>query len=124
MKPVEDQIRDRTPVESGELKASVKTKLGIGPINKAIKQLDGPGRGRRTDVAQAVSSGWYGQSFFKMINVEYGNTHQPPANVIRSALEDNGQEALNIFSKEWKKGLEKAALRLGKRKGLGKLKIK
>lgn len=123
--PITEEIRQKTPVDTGKLKASIITKTGRGPIVKAIKTL---GRkfgykAPKTNVFAAAYTGWTGP-WYKLFRVEYGTRHFPAKHIISQSLENKGQEALNILSSQWNSGLAKTVKRLNKRKALGKLKIK
>ena len=123
IEPVTKDIEQNTPVDTGDLKASVRTKLGVGPIQKSIKKATGM-RGRNTTVFAAISTGWYGGSWHKLSRVEYGTRRTPAHRVITGALKRQGRRALSIFFREINVGIERTVNRLSKRKKLGKLKVR
>ena len=84
--PVEEEIRRNTPVDEGTLQAS--TNLRVGATTSRDRRNDGIG----PNVFAIARAGWFwsGESlWFQATNVEYGNSNQRPANVLRSALENN-----------------------------------
>lgn len=116
MQPVEDQIRQNTPVDQGLLVNSLASKIGRG---RGVRDP----HLKSKDVVQARRVGWFG-NYKKMLAIEFGTRQRPAGNIIRGALEDNFNQVVDTFTSGLKQSIEKATNRLNKRKALGKLKIR
>ena len=125
IKPVEADIRSNTPVDTGNLKNSIGTKLGRGKLPKGGGNSRGVSKGGvGANIFAAIRTGWMNINFRKAVAVEYGTTKKPATNVISNALERNASGVLSIFFNGVSKSIEKAVNRLSKRKKLGKLKFR
>ena len=95
-RPVEQQIRATTPVDEGDLQQS--TSLRAGSPTRRDRQNPEIGR----NVFSIVRAGWFWRGtslWFQATNVEYGNSTRAPANVLRSALEDNAGRVLTDLAR-------------------------
>jgi len=110
LQPVEDEIRRNTPVDSGGLQRSVRTNAG---------------RARRSEVGRAFTNndvavgrtGWFWQGrslWFQALAVEYGTRHQAPLSILRNALSNNAQRAIQIFAREMGSRIERRASQLAR----------
>ena len=105
-RPVADDIRSRTPVDEGTLRDS--TSLRVGAPTSRDRRNDEIGR----NVFAIARAGWFWRGtslWWQATNVEYGNSRQAPANVLRSALENNVGRVLNDLSRELGQEITRAA---------------
>ena len=126
LKPVEEQIRTNTPVDTGGLRNSVKSAVGRG---KQARGFGGKSRGFKTggpgsNVIAAARTGWMKVNFRHAVAVEYGSRETPATRVIRDALKDNSDSILGDLFKRVGANIEKTVGRLNKKKKLGKLRIR
>lgn len=114
MKPVEQQIRSLTPVDTGYLKQSVKTNTGK-PKRRELSVTLGP------NVIAVARSGWFYKNrgdHFQAIAIEYGTRSMRPQKILRGALKDNITEVLNSLAKNLGPDIEKRAEKLRKKFGV------
>ena len=121
---VEEKIIADTPMDTGELKQSVKIKTGRGPVLKSRLNWNIASPGGKDKIVAAAHVGWYGQSSYKLLAVEYGTRKKSRPGVVRRALRTKAGHVMKTFRTEFAKNLTKTANRLSKRKKLGKLKVR
>ena len=103
---VADDIQARTPVDEGTLRAS--TALRVGAPTRRDRRNDAIG----PNVFAIARAGWFWRGtslWFQATNVEYGNSRQAPANVLRSALENNVSRVLNDLARDLGQEITRAA---------------
>lgn len=109
LRPVEDEIRANTPVDTGGLSQSIATRARI-PTRAEVSQ----GTLTRDDVAVA-RTGWFWRGtslWFQALAIEYGTAQVAPQMVIRDALRNNVREVTDILARELGERIEQRARRL------------
>ena len=104
-RPVEQEIRTNTPVDTGGLRESTALRVGAPTRRDRRNNEVGP------NVFAIARAGWFwrGESlWFQATNVEFGNSRQAPANVLRAALENNAGRVLTDLSRGLGEAIERA----------------
>ena len=99
-----DEIRENTPVDSGDLQRSVRTNSGRANRKELRSGVFDP-----NDVVVA-RAGWFwrGESmWFQALAVEYGTSQQAPRMVLRDALRNNADAMLGTL----RRGIREAIMR-------------
>jgi HK97 gp10 family phage protein len=111
VQPLEMTIRGNTPVDTGELRDSVKTR--VRQANKIDKGTLGQ------DAVMVADVGWHwvkGQSLLKQaLAVEFGNKVTQAQPTLRPALFSNAQRIVDSFKTELIASIEKKAKQLANR---------
>ena len=104
-RPVADEIRSNTPVDTGGLRDSVSLRVGAPTRRDRRNPEVGP------NVFAIARAGWFWRGtslWFQSINVEYGNSQQAPHNILRSALENNANTVLTNLATGLGEAIERA----------------
>jgi HK97 gp10 family phage protein len=110
VKTLELNIRATTPVDTGTLSLSTKTR--VRQSNKQDKQTLGQ------DSVMVADVGWHwqkGQSLMKQaLAIEYGNARSVAQPTLRPALAKNAQQIVDTFVTELRASIEKKAKQLAR----------
>ena len=113
MAPMEDTVRNNTPVDIGALRDS--TKLKIGKPTK--KMLSSAHYNSTTIIYGQVGWFWRGRSLWtRALAVEYGTRDKPAGYVLRSAMDTHHQGMINRFKDTLGTSIEKKATQLAKKR--------
>ncbi|WP_069299893.1 hypothetical protein [Neptunicoccus sediminis] len=114
MNGVDSDIEQNTPVDTGELKETVKTKIGK-PSRKMLKSKH---FSQTTIIAGRTGYFWKGGSFwFQALSVEFGNDKTPTFAPLRTAFDTNHSGMLDRFKDTLGPAIEKKAKALNKKRG-------
>ena len=110
--PLEQQIRAKTPRDSGDL-----AKLTTIKVGKPSKRERGSSR-VSSDAVLIGKVGWFWRGkpsfWFQALAVEFGTRFVPGRSVLRSAIESNQSTMLETFKRELKISIEKKVKQLSK----------
>ena len=113
MTPIEDTVRNNTPVDTGSLRDSTKTKIG----KPTKKMLSSAHYNSTTIIYGQVGWFWRGQSlWYKSLAVEYGTRNTPAKFILRSAMDTHHQGMINRFKDTLAPSIEKKAKQLAKKR--------
>ena len=104
-RPVEQDIRNNTPVDTGGLRES--TALRVGAVTRRDRRNPEVG----PNVFAIARAGWFwrGESlWFQATNIEFGNSRQAPTNVLRGALENNANSVVQNLARGLGEAIERA----------------
>lgn len=112
MKPMEEAIRSTTPVDSGTLAASTKTRIGK-VTRKMLNSVH-----FHKDMVIAARTGWtWGKPSLwnQALAVEFGTSKHSGSATLWSAFQSQIDGAVRIFGKELGPAIERTAARLAKK---------
>ena len=113
IKPLESDVRNATPVQSGALKESTKVKIGKPTKNMASSEY----YAKDTVVYGQVGWFWKGKPslWIQALAVEYGNNKVPAQAILRDTFNANSDEMLKKFKSSLGPAIEKKAKALAKK---------
>ena len=113
MTPVEDTVKNNTPVDTGTLRDSIKVKIG----KPTKKMLTSAHYNSTTIIYGQVGWFWRNPSLWdRALAVEYGTRDLPASIVLRSAMDVHHQGMINRFKDTLAPSIEKKAKQLAKKR--------
>ena len=120
LRPVADEIRRNTPVDTGTLQNSTNIRIGMAtPAILRREHID-----PNAIIVGRVGWFWRGDErslWRQALSIEYGNAVTPAQSVIRPALDTLASLAVNDFAPELARSIERTTTRLGRKAAAGTL---
>lgn len=114
MVPVLKEVKSKTPIDTGALRASVRG-LGGPPTKRSLTV--------KPDVIFSYRVGYFWRSITasqrrKALALEYGTSNRAGKAVLRNALDRHKEQVISKFGREIGSALEKKAIQLGNKRGI------